>query len=135
MANTPNKTQETALSVFDFIAGVEPAQRRADAEALFALMERATGETAKMWGPSIVGFGVRHYRYESGREGSICKVGFSPRKAALTLYGLGSLLEDPAMAALGKFTTGKGCVYVKAMSDIDGAALEGLVRRAYTAEG
>ena len=82
MAAKPNKTQETAASVEDFLAGVTPEARRVDAIALSALMARVSGEPARMWGPSIVGFGIRRYRYDSGREGEICKIGFSPRKGA-----------------------------------------------------
>ena len=80
-----NKTRATTLSVADYLAGVDDT-RRADAETLTAMMAEATGEPATMWGPSIIGFGVNHYKYDSGREGDICLVGFSPRAAALTLY-------------------------------------------------
>lgn len=79
MSAKPNKTQESEASVEAFLARVEPEERRRDATALATLMARVSGEPARMWGPSIVGFGVRRYRYESGREGEICQVGFSPR--------------------------------------------------------
>jgi hypothetical protein len=128
MAAKPNKTQETAASVDDFLAGVAPEARRADALALAELMARVTGEPARMWGPSIVGFGVKRYRYDSGREGEICKVGFSPRKNAFALYCVaGSAENNPMVAALGKVTTGKGCVYLKSLADIDRARLEALI--------
>ena len=128
MAAKPNKTQETAASVEDFLAGVTPEARRVDAIALSALMARVSGEPARMWGPSIVGFGIRRYRYDSGREGEICKIGFSPRKGAFALYCVaGSAENNPKVAALGKVTTGKGCVYVKSLAELDLARLETLI--------
>ncbi|HEY1447129.1 MAG TPA: DUF1801 domain-containing protein [Caulobacteraceae bacterium] len=127
MVGKPNKTQPSAVSVDDFLAGVTPDSRRADALALVEIMSRLSGEPARMWGPSIVGFGVRHYRYESGREGEILKVGFAPRKPATVLYGVGGPENEPAVAALGKVTTGKGCVYVKNLGDIDLGRLESLI--------
>jgi hypothetical protein len=127
MAAKPNKTRPTAVSVDDFLAGVTPESRRADALALHEMMARLSGEPAQMWGPSIVGFGLRRYRYESGREGEILKVGFSPRKSAMVLYAVGEAENNPAAAALGKVTTGKGCIYVKTLADIDLARLEALI--------
>jgi hypothetical protein len=94
------------------------------------MMARLSGEPAWMWGPTIVGFGVRRYRYDSGREGEILKVGFSPRKPALALYGLGALEEGPLLARLGSFTTGEFCIYVKSLADIDPSMLEALIVRA-----
>jgi hypothetical protein len=114
-----------------FIAKVKPASKRQDCETLRDLIARATGEPARMWGPSIIGFGVRHYRYESGREGETCKIGFSPRAQALSLYGIGGEEHKPAVAALGKVKTGKGCVYLKSLADVDLKELEKLVRRSY----
>jgi hypothetical protein len=96
-------------------------------------MARVSGEPARMWGPSIVGFGVRHYRYESGREGEICRIGFSPRAQALTLYGLDVAGQPDAVAALGKVKTGKGCLYVKRITDVDLKKLEALLRRSLKA--
>jgi hypothetical protein len=127
MAGKPNKTQETAASAEAFLANVEPADRRADCETLSALMARLSGEPARMWGPAIVGFGVRHYRYESGREGDILRIGFSPRKAAISLYVTGQAEGDPMVAALGKISHGKSCINVKRLTDIDLAALEALI--------
>jgi hypothetical protein len=127
MAGKPNKTQMTEQSVDDFLAEVEPEAKRRDCQALAALMARVTGEPAKMWGPAIVGFGVRHYRYDSGREGEICKVGFSPRKAAITLYVTPYTTDSPLVGRLGKITTGKGCIYVKRLADIDLGVLEEIV--------
>jgi Domain of unknown function (DU1801) len=129
MASKPNKTQETAASVDAFVAAIEPADRRADCEALCALMGRVSGEPARMWGPSIIGFGVRHYRYDSGREGDILRIGFSPRKANIALYVTGEAEGDPMVAALGKITHGKSCINVKRLADIDVGALEALIKR------
>jgi hypothetical protein len=97
-------------------------------------MERVTGEKPAMWGPSIVGFGDLHYKYESGREGDWFKVGFSPRKQNLTLYITDYIQDDdPLLAKLGKFTTGKACIYIKRLEDIDSEVLEQLVERSYDA--
>ena len=126
----PNKTQETDASVDAFINKVKPAAKRESCETLRELMERVSGEPAKMWGSTIVGFGTRHYKYESGREGDICKIGFSPRAQALVVYGLGVAENDKAIAALGKVKTGKGCVYLKSVADVDLKKLESLLRKA-----
>jgi hypothetical protein len=130
VANKPNKTQPTAVPVEAFLAGVAPDARRADASLVCEMMARLSGEPARMWGPTIVGFGVRRYRYDSGREGQILRVGFSPRKPALVLYGLGALEEGLLLARLGRFTTGKSCIYVKSLADIDLSVLEALIVRA-----
>jgi hypothetical protein len=127
MGAKPNKTQASEASVEAFLARLEPASRRTDAEDLAALMARVSGEPARMWGPSIIGFGVRRYRYESGREGEICQVGFSPRKGAFVLYVTGQARDNPKVAALGKVTTGKGCIYLKRLADIDLSRLEAMV--------
>ena len=129
MANKANKTQPTPVPVEAFLAGVTPDARREDALALSTLMARLSGEPARMWGSAIVGFGVRRYRYDSGREGEILKIGFSPRKAALALYIVASAQDDPLVARLGKFTTGKSCIHVKRLADIDLAVLEALIVR------
>jgi len=128
MVAKPNKTAATTDSVDAFLATVTPQARSADAVALSELMARVSGEPARMWGPGIVGFGVRRYRYDSGREGEICKVGFSPRKGVFALYCVaGSAENNPKVAALGKVTAGKSCVYVKSLADIDPARLEALI--------
>ena len=127
MAAKPNKTQITAVPVEDFLAGVTPDVRRTDAQTLCKLMQRLSGEAPRMWGPSIVGFGVRHYRYDSGREGEILKIGFSPRKPALVLYGMDVANNEARLAELGKTTTGKGCLYIKTLADIDLSRLEALI--------
>ena len=130
-----NKTQATGAGVGAFLAGIEDGARRADAEALAGLMERATGCPATMWGPAIVGFDRYHYRYESGREGEMLLVGFSPRKAGLVLYGLlGWEGAQALLGRLGKHTTGKGCLNLKKLADVDVAVLEELVREAVAAK-
>lgn len=130
-----NKTTPTQASVSAFVDGLTETARQSDAKALVELMEKATGEKPKMWGPSIIGFGSLHYKYESGREGDTVLVGFSPRKAALVLYGVTS--SDGAstlLSKLGKHTTGKGCLYIKKLSDVDPKILEQLIVRAVKAK-
>ncbi len=123
------KTRPTAVSVEDFIAGVENPGRREDAEAVAALMAEVSGEPATMWGPSIVGFGRYHYRYDSGHEGDASLAAFSPRKANLVLYLAGEEPERGALLArLGKHKTGAGCVYVNRLSDIDLDVLREMTR-------
>lgn len=122
------KTQATDVSVGEFVEAIPDAAQRADAHAIAALMERLSDERPYMWGSSIVGFGRYHYKYESGREGDAARIGFSPRKGQTVLYlvegfeGHGAL-----MARLGKHKTGKSCLYVKRLSDIDLGALEELI--------
>jgi hypothetical protein len=123
------KTKPTEVSPGAFIQKVENDQKRKDCHELAALMKQITGEPAKMWGPSIVGFGQYHYKYASGREGDMLLTGFSPRKQALVLY-LGPGLEDKKlMAKLGKAKTGKGCLYIKKLDDINRDALRDLIRK------
>jgi Domain of unknown function (DU1801) len=130
-----NKTQATEASAAAFLDRVEPEQRRADAKIVVDLMIRVTGEAATMWGPSIIGFGVHHYRYDRGREGEICRIGFSPRKAQLVFY-LGASFpgRDAMLAALGKHSTGKGCLYIKKLADVDLAVLERMVAASWAHE-
>ena len=126
-----NKTKANSLSVTDFINKVPDAARRADAKALAKLMQTASGEKPKMWGPSIVGFGSYHYKYDSGREGDMPVVAFSPRKPALVLYGVAGADEaKPLLAKLGKHTTGKGCLYIKSLADVDAKVLNTLITKA-----
>jgi hypothetical protein len=129
-----NKTQPTELSVSAFIDSVADETRRADAKTLVRMMQKATGEKAKMWGPAIIGFGSHHYRYESGREGDTPLVGFSPRKSGLVLYRMfGFAGAEELLAKLGKHTTGKGCLYVKKLADVDQKVLETLLARSLQA--
>jgi hypothetical protein len=125
-----NKTKPTKVSPAAFIAKVASEQQRSDSKELIAMMRDITGEPPKMWGPSIVGFGTHHYVYESGREGDICLTGFSPRKPSLVLY-IGEALQDTAiMSKLGKHKTGKGCLYIKKLDDVDRNVLRALVAKA-----
>jgi hypothetical protein len=111
-----------------FIDAVADQTRRADAHELVKLMHSATGEEPRMWGPSIVGFGSCHYKYESGREGDMPIAAFSPRKAATVLYiGTGFGESEALLARLGEHTMGKGCLYIKKLADVDGMVLEALV--------
>lgn len=124
------KTQENDASVADFLNAIPDEAKRADAIRVARLMEEETGEPPRMWGESIVGFGRYHYKYASGHEGDAPRVGFSPRKASLTLYpAFGFEGYDELMSRLGKFTTSKACLYVKRLSDVDEATLRELVRR------
>lgn len=130
MAET--KTKPTETSVADFIDAVEHPGKREDAKVLDALFRKVTGVEPTMWGPTIVGYGRYHYRYESGHEGDMCRVGFSPRKAKHSLYLMcGSAAEEtqfaPLLARLGKHSRGKGCLYVNKLADIDLAVIEDMI--------
>jgi hypothetical protein len=126
------KTAANDGDVEAFLAGIGDPVRQADARAVCELMSRVTGQPPVMWGGSIVGFGQRHLVYDSGRELDYMVVGFSPRKAATTLYLAGSL-EDYAdeLGRLGTHSTGKGCLYLKKLADVDTAVLDELVGRSY----
>lgn len=127
-----NKTRATGASVEEFLAGVQLPVRREDGLRLLALMSAITGQEAEMWGPTIVGFGRYHYKYESGREGDAPAVGFSPRKASLSLYGLTYGPESAGLLGrLGKHKTGAGCLYVNKLDDVDEAVLAELIRAGY----
>ena len=122
------KTKPTAVSVKDFIAAVPDEQKRKDSKVLVDMMSKITKEKPKMWGPTIIGFGSYHYKYDSGHEGDMCITGFSPRKAAISVYILMGFNKSPElMKKLGKFKTGKSCLYVKKLSDIDKKVLEELI--------
>jgi hypothetical protein len=123
-----NKTKPTKLSVAAFIDAITDEGRRADAKALVKIMQKASGEKPTMWGSSIIGFGSHHYVYDSGREGDMPLIGFSPRKAATVLYGLSS--AEALLPKLGKHTRGKGCVYIKKLADIDQKVLETMAAKA-----
>jgi hypothetical protein len=123
-----NKTIQTNSSVAKFLDKIPDETKRQDSYTLVELMEQATGEPPKMWGTAIVGFGSYHYKYESGREGDSPLIGFSPRKQNLTLY----LVQEwdgyeKELAALGKHTTSKYCLYIKKLSDINMPALKKLI--------
>lgn len=134
MAGAKLKTKPTEVTAADFIAGLPDPRRREEAAALDAIYRRVTGLEPKMWGPSIVGYGSYDYRYDSGHSGTMCKAGFSPRKAALTLYLAGWYGDrqaeadaDALFARLGKHSTGKACLYVKRLDQVDAGVLEQLV--------
>ena len=121
------KTKATPVSVADFIDAVADDRQREDAKKITAMMERLSGHSPKMWGPSIIGFGSYHYKYESGHEGDMARIGFSPRKANTVLYILdGFDGHADLMTKLGKHKTGKSCLYIKRLSDIDEGVLEQL---------
>lgn len=129
------KANPAAITADAFVAAIEHPERRADAEAASAMMARVTGQPATMWGPSIVGFGRYRYRYDSGREGETCRVGFAPRKTELVFYvGAGRPEQAALLAKLGKHKAGKGCLYVKRLADVDGDVLEAIVANAYRAK-
>ena len=127
-----NKTKATEMSVQGYLSNIEDESRREDCEALTKLMSKATKQQPKMWGTSIVGFGSYHYKYESGREGDACLVGFSSRKGDITLYLVADILgDDELLSKLGKHKTGKGCLYIRKLSDVDLKTLETLIVEAY----
>ena len=125
MGKGGNKTIETSEDVAAYLAAVEPPERAEDGRIVMALMARLSGAPARLWGAPIIGFGRYHYRYDSGREGDMCRIGFAPRKAELVFYLAG--LDDADFMALGKHRRGKGCLYVKRLADIDMGALEALI--------
>ncbi|WP_420630179.1 DUF1801 domain-containing protein [Candidatus Leptofilum sp.] len=124
------KTKKNDGSVEAFLNSVDHDKRREDAFKVLDLMKEVTGEEPKMWGGSIVGFGDYHYKYKSGREGDWFLTGFSPRKKSLTLYIMAGFPEyGDLMAQLGKYKTGKSCLYINKIEDVDLPTLKELVRR------
>lgn len=134
MAKSTSKTKPTEVDVAAYLAAIAPEAKRADAETLCRLLGLWSGETPRMWGPSMIGFGAYHYRYATGTEGDSFRVGFAPRAGAFSIYLMGTYFEHSAPAAealfarLGKFSRGKACLYVKKLADIDLTVLEELVR-------
>ncbi len=125
-----NKTLRTRASVAKYIAGITPEKRQAEARLLLPLFERATGFKPAMWGSSIIGFGEYHYKYASGREGDFLLTGFSPRKAAITIYIMpGFKRYAPLLSKLGKFKTSVSCLYATRLENIELSILEQLVAR------
>jgi hypothetical protein len=123
-----NKTKPTNASVESYLATIEDEARRKDCEALVKLMTKATKQPPKMWGASIVGFGSYHYKYESGREGDSCLAGFSSRKSDISVYLVADFPgREELLAKLGKHKLGKGCLYIRRLSDVDPKVLEQLV--------
>lgn len=122
------KTKETEHSVVEFIEQVDSPKKREDAYKLIDIFTETTGFEAKMWGPSIIGFGSYHYKYESGHEGEAPLVGFSPRKAKISLYfAPGETKREKLLKTFGKHTTGKACVYINKVADIDVSVLKELI--------
>jgi hypothetical protein len=127
------KTKPTNVSVADYLNTIENEQVRQDCWVILNIIEEATKAKAQMWGPSIIGFGMYHYVYASGREGDSMQIGFSPRKQNITLYILGGFEQyDKLIASLGKCTRGKGCIYIKRLSDIDISTLKELIQKSIT---
>jgi hypothetical protein len=128
-----NKTTETEINVSDFLSSVPDETRRNDSFRLNEIIESISGCTPKMWGPSIVGFGSYHYKYESGHEGEAPLMGYSPRKDAISLYfSLEPQQRDEMLARLGKHKSGKGCVYVKKLADVDQDVLAEMITASIT---
>lgn len=122
------KTKETDASVIEFIEAVENPRKRQDAYKLLEIFEKTSGFPAKMWGPSIIGFGSYHYIYASGHEGDAPLTGFSPRKAKVSLYfATGDTEREKLLGKFGKHTSGKGCVYINKTEDIDVDILKELI--------
>ena len=126
------KTKASKLSVTKFLNSVEDEQKRNDGKRILELFKQVTKEKPKMWGDSMVGFGSYHYKYESGREGDWFITGFSPRKQNLTLYIMpGFEKYESLMKKLGKHKTGKGCLYIKKLEDVDVKILTNLIKQSF----
>ena len=126
------KTKVNNASVEKFLKTVKDEQKRLDSFKILDIMKKITKEEPKMWGPSIVGFGKYHYKYESGNEGDMCMAGFSPRKEALTIYILPGFKRNKSlMKKLGKYKTGKSCLYIKRLDDVDIKVLTELIGDSY----
>ncbi len=122
------KTKKNNASVKEFIDSIENEQKRKDYREISKMMQKASGKNPKMWGDSIVGFGEYHYKYESGREGDWMRIGFSPRKQNITLYIMNGFEKyDQLMKKLGKHKTGKSCLYIKRLEDVDREILNKLI--------
>lgn len=128
-----NKTVETQAGVEEFLDAIEPEQKRDDCRAIAKMMAEVSSEPARMWGSSIVGFGTYHYEYESGRTGDICRMGFAPRKANIVLYLNGIVRNhDAELRKMGKVKTGKGCIYINKLNEIDTTILKQLMKKSLT---
>ena len=128
MAKAKLKTEQSQASALDFINSLDNDQKRLDSTAILELMQEVSGEAAKMWGGSIIGFGNVSLKYESGRELDWFKIGFSPRKQNFALYGLINVEEQQTiLQKLGKHTTGKGCLYINSLEDIDKTVLKKII--------
>lgn len=126
------KTQANKASVIEFIDSVEHKKRQQDAKIILKLMSDITGEEPQMWGSSIIGFGSYHYRYASGREGDWMRIGFSPRKQNMSLYIMNGFKEySQLLDSLGKHKTGKSCLYINKLEDIDIEVLKQMIHHSY----
>jgi hypothetical protein len=121
-----NKTKPTTVSVTSFLNKIQDSQVRTDCFAILKMMQAISKKEPVMWGSSIIGFGTIHYVYESGREGDTVVMGFSPRKQKISIYMMGGLDKDE-LVKLGKYKTGKGCLYIKSLSDVDTAVLKNIL--------
>jgi hypothetical protein len=122
------KTTVNDASVEEFLSKVENEQKRKDSFEIVKMMQQVTKQEPKMWGPAIIGFGSSHYKYESGREGDMPEIAFSPRKQNITLYiGVGKDSDNPLLKKLGKYTTSKVCLYIKKLADVDRNVLHELI--------
>ncbi|MEN8798037.1 MAG: DUF1801 domain-containing protein [Flavobacteriaceae bacterium] len=127
-----NKTVPTGKSVIDFLEGILQPQKKVEAFHLLEIMKSITGEEAVMWGPSIIGFGSYHYRYDSGREGDMLLTGFSPRAQNFSLYvGAGAEHNKDLLKKLGKFSTGKSCLNIKRLDDVNLEVLKEIIKNSY----
>ena len=130
MAEIQTKVNEA--SVEDFLNKVEDQQKRKDCFEILKIMQDVTQKEPKMWGPAIIGFGSYHYKYASGREGDMPQIAFSPRKRNITLYiGVGDDSDNPLLKKLGKYSTGKVCLYIKKLADVDMNVLRELIADSY----
>ncbi len=130
MAKANNKTVKTKASPDDYIAAITPETRQADIQTIHNIMCDLTGWEPKMWGPSIVGFGDYHYKYESGREGDFFRIGYSSRAQNITLYIMPGYQEfEDELSRLGKHKMGKSCLYIKRLSDVDEAVLKEMLQK------
>ncbi|PZX03964.1 uncharacterized protein DUF1801 [Psychrobacillus insolitus] len=133
MARYEQKTKETDHGVVEFIEKVDSPKKRKDAYKLLEIFEETSGFEAKMWGPSIIGFGTYHYKYATGHEGDAPLVGFSPRKAKISLYfATGDTEREETLKRFGKYTSGKSCVYINKVDDIDVEVLKELINQSIT---
>lgn len=132
MTNAKIQTVPTTADVLEFLARVEDDQQRRDSEALIEMMGTMSGQPPVLWGPAIIGFGATHYKYESGREGDMPLIAFSPRKGKLTLYVMNYTADySNFLERLGKHKTSKACLYINKLADVDMSVLEELVKAAY----
>lgn len=133
MAGSENKTKPNEQDVASFLKHVEPAQKQQDCQQILSMMKKATGAEPKMWGGSIIGFGEYHYKYASGREGDWFLTGFSPRKQNISLYIMAGFDRyEELMSQLGKYKTGKSCLYINKLADVDTDVLEKLIELSAT---